>query len=397
MTAALDWAFAVPVVLIFIVFVNRYFFGLFLRHLAGRSSSATAAAAWTPTVCVIIPMYNEGPSIFTTLRSLSAQDYEPRMLSIVVVDDCSKDDSAAWAQKAADLDPRIRVERNPRNLGKRLGIARAVRRTGAEIVISVDSDVDVDPAAIRTLVSRFTSPDIAAVGGRVRVANAQENWLTKMQAIKYYFGYEYLKNVERTLESVMCLSGCLTAYRRHVLVELEPILENRNLLGVPIKYGEDRFLTRQIVKSGYRTCLELAAVCRTKAPTTLSGYFSQQLRWRRSNLVDFVGGISHAMKLHPLVALHYLSLNALLVIYPLTLWLALANGEFFAGATLHFGALAVYAAVYALATRREADRDRVHPAHFLWMGLIMPVTYMILSLLALFTLDSGSWETRNVA
>src|SRR5690606_31046647 len=112
------------------------------------------------------------------------------------------------------------------------------------------------------------------------------------QTIKYHYGYFYLKNLERAFQCVMCLSGCLTAYRRHVLVELEPILEDRNLLGIPIKYGEDRFLTRQIVKAGYRTVCTLDAQCWTVAPPTISKYFAQQLRWRRSNLVDFFGGIS---------------------------------------------------------------------------------------------------------
>jgi cellulose synthase/poly-beta-1,6-N-acetylglucosamine synthase-like glycosyltransferase len=390
----LDWAMALPLALIFVVFTNRYFFGLFLRFLHGEPEDEKAVS-YTPTVCVIIPMYNEGQSIFDTLRSLSAQDYEPTKMKIVVVDDMSKDDSAAWAEKAAALDPRIRVERNPRNLGKRLGIARAVRMTDAEIVVSVDSDVIVYPEAVRRLVRRFTSPKIAAVGGRVLVSNAQENWLTKMQAIKYYFGYQYLKNVERTLATVMCLSGCLTAYRRRVLIELEPVLESRNLLGVPIKYGEDRFLTRQIVKRGYSTCLDLDAVCRTKAPPTLSGYFSQQLRWRRSNLVDFFGGVTHAIRLHPLVALHYLSLNALLLVYPAVLWMALLNGSFMPAATMHLGILAIYAGVYAWNTRHDDPTYRVAPVHFLWMGFIMPVTYMVLSILAFFTLHSSSWETRS--
>src|SRR5437867_7343343 len=116
--------------------------------------------------------------------------------------------------------------------------------------------------------------------------------------------------------AVMCLSGCLTAYRRSVLLKLEPILENRNVFGVPIKYGEDRFLTRQIVKAGYRTLLTLDAFCYTKAPTTLTAYFNQQLRWKRSNIIDFVCGLQHAWRLHPLVGVHYLSMFALLLVYP---------------------------------------------------------------------------------
>ena len=57
-------------------------------------------------------------------------------------------------------------------------------------------------------------------------------------------------------------------------------------------------------------------MCFTKAPTTLTGYFNQQLRWKRSNIVDFTCGLSHAWKLHPLVCLHYLSMLALLLVYP---------------------------------------------------------------------------------
>src|SRR5262249_1162476 len=158
-------------------------------------------------------------------------------LSVIVVDDCSTDDSYAHACAAAALDPRVEVIRNPHNMGKRKGINHAVRRARAEIIVSVDSDVLLDRGALRALVARFTSPRVAAVGGRVNGSNCNHNWLTRMQTIKYFFGYEYLKNLEKAMHQVMCLSGCLTAYRRQVLIELEPILEDRNVLGVPIKYG----------------------------------------------------------------------------------------------------------------------------------------------------------------
>src|SRR5207302_1850714 len=175
---------------------------------------------------------------------------------------------------------------------------------------------------------------------------------TRMQAIKYFFGYEYLKNIERAFQCVMCLSGCLTAYRRDVLIELEPVLENRNVLGVPIRYGEDRFLTRQIIKAGYRTTLTLDAACYTVAPATLSGYFAQQLRWRRSNFIDFLGGLSHAWRLPPPVALHYLSLGALLFSYPIVVLQNVLAGTFFPLAAFHVAVLAALGFAYALGTRR---------------------------------------------
>src|SRR4029077_4069971 len=138
--------------------------------------------------------------------------------------------------------------------------------------------------------------------GWVDVRNKHDNWLTRMQVLKYWYAYYVVKNVERAFKTVLAVSGCLAAYRRSVLLELMPILDERNILGVPIKYGEDRFLTRQIVKAGYRTMMTPEAFCFTKAPTTLTAYFKQQLRWKRSNIVDVTGSLSHCWRLHPLVA-----------------------------------------------------------------------------------------------
>ena len=223
----------------------------------------------------------------------------------------------------------------------------------AEIIVSVDSDVIVYPTALRELVARFVSPEIAAVGGRVHVSNPNENWLTRLQTIKYYFGQEHLKNLERGLRQVMCLSGCLTAYRRHVLIELEPILENRNILGIPIKYGEDRFLTHQIVKHGYRTVHDDGGdVLHEGARPTLRGYFNQQLRWKRSNIVDFIVGSADAWKLHPLLCLQYLSMLMLLLVYPFVIITHIERHEFLELAMFHLAVIALLRARLSLRAER---------------------------------------------
>ena len=79
--------------------------------------------------------------------------------------------------------------------------------------MSVDSDVIVDRDAIRQLVRRFSDPRIAAVGGWVDVRNKHDNWLTRMQVLKYWFAYYVVKNVERAVRQVLSVSGCLAAYR----------------------------------------------------------------------------------------------------------------------------------------------------------------------------------------
>jgi len=386
--------------LILLVFANRYVLGTLLRRFRGRALDQALTdgelAAWAPTVAIVIPMFNEGEGIRRTIASLLEQDYDPTRLRIVVIDDCSTDDSHAFALEAARRAPeRVIVSRNPHNMGKRRGINRAVRKTEADIIVSVDSDVVVAQDAVRQLVRRFVRPEVAAVGGRVNVLNTHDNWLTRMQTIKYYYGYEYLKNVERSCRTVLCLSGCLTAYRRSVLREIEPVLENRNLFGVSVKYGEDRFLTRQLVKAGYQTVMTLDAISHTVAPNTLSKYFSQQLRWRRSNIVDYLGGLSHAWTLHPVVSIHYFSLFALLLAYPAVIVQSLVASTFWDSTILHFSILATFGLLYRFQNRGVSKEHRVGPLDFLAMAIVMPVTYLLMTPLALFTLDCGSWETRG--
>jgi N-acetylglucosaminyltransferase len=380
--------------LVLVVMMNRYVLGPLLRRVRGRWVDATDDG-YQPTVTVVIPLFNEGEGIYHAVRSLLVQDYPHDKLSICVVDDCSTDDSHAWALKAAEGHPNVKVMRNPHNMGKRKGIARAVREATAELIVSVDSDVVVHPSAVRELVRRFVSPRIAAVGGRTYVANRHQNWMTRMIEIKFYFAQEWLKDLERSFRSVLCLSGCLTAYRRHVLLELDPILEARNIAGVPIKYGEDRFLTRQLVKAGYETVYTTEAWCQTTAPATLAGYFSQQLRWRRSNLVDMICGLSHAWRLHPVVGVHYVSQLALLLSYPVIIVHNVLNGQFFGVLLLHMLVMGAMGLIYRIDKRDLPPDMRVPALSFLPMALLMPVTYALFTPLALFTLDSGSWETRG--
>jgi cellulose synthase/poly-beta-1,6-N-acetylglucosamine synthase-like glycosyltransferase len=380
--------------LVLVVFTNRYVLGQVLKRLAGARFDETIEG-FEPTVATITPLYNEGEHIFRTIKSLLALDYPKDKLEIIVIDDASTDDSVAWALRAAEGHPNVKVVRNPVNIGKRRAINRGHRETNAQIIVSVDSDVVVESGALRELLRRFTRPEIAAVGGRVMVANPHDNWLTRMQTVKFYFAQEWLKNIERTFKTVLCLSGCLTAYRREVLEELQPVLETRNVLGVPIKYGEDRFLTRNIVKAGYKTVFTAAARCYTLAPRTLSGYFSQQIRWRRSNFIDWFGGVKHVWKLPAPVAINYLSLFALMLVYPLLITEKVANGSLTELIALHVGLLGLLAGLYLFAARNMPASQRVGPLAFVSMALLLPVSYFVFTPLALFTLDSGSWETRG--
>jgi cellulose synthase/poly-beta-1,6-N-acetylglucosamine synthase-like glycosyltransferase len=378
-----------------VLFVNRYIGGMALRVIRRKRWDETVDD-YVPTVTVVIPLFNEGAGIAATLSSVLDSDYPADRLRAVCIDDCSSDDSYERAcDVARTAGGRLAVIRNAANIGKRGSIIGAVREATSEIIVSVDSDVVIDRRAIRELVRRFTSPRVAAVGGWVDIRNKHDNWLTRMQVIKYWYAYFVMRNIEWAFRRMLCLSGCLTAYRRSVLLELEPVLASRAILGAPIKYGEDRFLTRQMVKAGYLTTITLDARCWTDVPRTLPAYFSQQLRWRRSNIVDYAGGFSHIWRLNPLIAINYFAMFIVLFGYPIAVARALAAGAFFPAVLMHVEGLFLFGMYYRWRVRSWPREHRVSGLSFIPQALVMPITYALLTPLALFTLDSTSWETRG--
>jgi cellulose synthase/poly-beta-1,6-N-acetylglucosamine synthase-like glycosyltransferase len=149
---AIEWLFAI---LVLIVFTNRYVLGSALRLLDRRTLPTFAAdpPVW-PTVAIVVPVYNEGAHVLKTADSFEALDYPRSRLTVVFIDDRSTDDTYEHLQTVSRTYPWMRVIQNEKNVGKRIGIKNAVRQTHTDLIMSVDSDVIVDPKALRELVRR---------------------------------------------------------------------------------------------------------------------------------------------------------------------------------------------------------------------------------------------------
>jgi N-acetylglucosaminyltransferase len=389
----IEWLFAI---LVMVVFVNRYVLGSALR-LADRRSQASFAqdpAVW-PSVTIVVPVYNEGDHVLRTADSLAALDYPRGRLHAVFVDDHSSDDTFVHLQTACTTYPWMTVIRNAANAGKRISIKNAVLGNHTDLILSVDSDVIVEPSALRNLVRHMWSADADAVGGCVFVSNADDTWLTRMQAVKYWVGYQFLKNLENAFSHIMCLSGCLTLYRRAALLAVDKDVERRTFLGDEVKYGEDRYLTRKLVERGFKTRLCFTARCYTKAPADLPTYLSQQLRWRRSNIIDFITAIPHLTRFHPFVLVHYCSIALLLLFYPLTLASQMARLGFVIPMIEHALLVTVFALAYELNKHKLPKMARTSGLWFMSMAFVFPVMYVTMTPLALASLGTTSWETRG--
>jgi GT2 family glycosyltransferase len=117
-----------------------------------------------PTISVVIPTYNRGESLCSTISSVLAQAY-PGKTEVIVADQSpghSEEVAAFFHQHQKDLRYLRLTEANlPR--ARNVGLAEA----GGELVLFVDDDIVLPPDALSRLASRFQTRGSRALSGLV--------------------------------------------------------------------------------------------------------------------------------------------------------------------------------------------------------------------------------------
>ncbi len=353
-----------------------------------------------PTVSILLPCYNEGQTVYETIESISKSNYPNEKFEVIAQDDFSVDDSYQWMLKARKnfTNIKIRVGRNSINSGKARTVCNALQYSTSDVVISIDSDCIFHPDCIQELVSCFSEPNMGAVGGRVGVRNVNQSTATMVQTFYYYLAFQILKLPESATRSIGCISGCMFAIRRELLLKLEPRIRNRNWFGIQVNDGEDRFLTHQVLLEGYGTYINNDAQCWTNVPVTLSQLIKQQIRWRRSGIRDFFLTLKtlpqHVWKLHP-NALYTLVVPPLATLLAVgTVFLAPFTDAGFWLAPLMFILYAAGAAIFDVAIRKQNPEQRVSNPLRLATYAAWRLGSLLLTVLAICTFDSSDWGTR---
>jgi cellulose synthase/poly-beta-1,6-N-acetylglucosamine synthase-like glycosyltransferase len=387
-------------VLCLVISVAKYLMGLILR-LAHPGAKVRKDYSYEPTVSVLMPCYNEGKTVYETIESISKSNYPNEKFEVIAQDDCSADDSFEWMLKAQRdfTNIRIRVGRNEENCGKARSVCNALEHSVAEVIISIDSDCIFHPEAIRELTACFGEPGIGSVGGRVGVRNPNESVITAIQTIVYYTAFQLYKIPENWTRSVCCISGCLFAIRRELLLEIEPSIRARHWFGIPVNQGEDRFLTHQTLLRGYGTYIDNEALCWTTVPNNLSQLFKQQLRWRRSIVRDFFFTLRslprHVWKLHPNTVLTLVLTPLGAIIGLLVVITSLVSDPMaWAGPVPMITALALAGVLTWWINKFSVHEAIEHPLAFGAYVAWAVVSSLFLTPLALCTMDSADWGTR---
>jgi len=120
-----------------------------------------------PKLSVIVPFFNEEDSI-APLHAAIVRAVEPLQIAfeMVFVDDGSKDGTAARAEEIARLDPRVRFVKFRRNYGQTAAMAAGIDHAQGEILVTMDGDLQNDPADIEHFLAKMGEGYDLVVGWR---------------------------------------------------------------------------------------------------------------------------------------------------------------------------------------------------------------------------------------
>ena len=238
-----------------------------------------------PTMTVIIPAYNEGRQVAETIRSVLASDYPIDRLEVVAVNDGSRDDTWTWIQTAqAEAPERVRAIHYSKNQGKRYALNRGFLSSRGRVIVTVDSDSEVAPDALRNLASPFVDDRVGAVAGSVRVLNTEQGAIARMLDVAFTFSFDFVRASQSAVNTVFCTPGALSAYRRDLVMAVRTPWLTQTFLSRPAGIGEDRAMTNLILSKGFHVVFQGNAVVYTEVPVRLPQLSRMLLRWARSNI-----------------------------------------------------------------------------------------------------------------
>lgn len=111
---------------------------------------------FAPCLSVIAPVYNEAGNVSRLVDEVARAlaDY-PSDWELILVNDGSTDDTAREIARAAALNPAVRPRSLRRNFGQTAALSAGIDIARGEVIITIDADLQNDPADIPALLAKM--------------------------------------------------------------------------------------------------------------------------------------------------------------------------------------------------------------------------------------------------
>ncbi|SCW85185.1 Glycosyltransferase, catalytic subunit of cellulose synthase and poly-beta-1,6-N-acetylglucosamine synthase [Sphingobium faniae] len=354
--------------------------------------------AYTPSVTILVPAYNEERTIALCIQSILKSDYPD--FEVIVINDGSTDGTERALQRHIDSNAIRHLVKD--NGGKASALNRGLAEARGEIVLFTDADTLFERNTIRNGISYFVDPRTQAVGGNDTPLRPQ-GLLQKMLVVTSHIGTGYVRRALSMANILPIIPGNLGLVRTDTL---------RRIGGFRNIWGEDLELTFRLHRHDARIVYGAQARVLAECPNNLRGLWRQRVRWTRSYMK--IARLYKGMILRPRYGLFgwflpTLTLN--LIAIPLVQWFALALLPF----ALHTGLLhlktlewiaylGVGSLILTAVTAILLDKSPRDLLYLPYLAVLLPLSHfynaiVVYSLWAEFRSRSENWnkpERRSV-
>ena len=170
---------------------------------------------------VIMPVYNEAATVGEIIHRVLQQ---PPVEELIIVDDCSSDNTLEVLRKIAAAEPRIRLFSHQVNQGKGAALRTGIKEARSDVVIIQDADLEYDPSEYGKLLKPILADKADVVYGSRFLGSEMHRVLYYWHSVGNYF-LTQLSNMATNLNLTDMETGS-KAFRREIIQKLT-LVENR--------------------------------------------------------------------------------------------------------------------------------------------------------------------------
>jgi cellulose synthase/poly-beta-1,6-N-acetylglucosamine synthase-like glycosyltransferase len=298
----------------------------------------------TPSVTIIVPVFDEEAVIGSKIGNSLSLDYPEEKIEVLVVSDGSTDATDEIVQSIDD--PRVRLVRIPRS-GKAAALNRGVEEAGGEILLFTDANVELAPDAMRVMARAFGDPAVGGVSGKKKYVVREGTDATEQGENLYWKWDQWQKELESTIGSIFAADGTLYAIRRDLYVPIEDPAQ-----------ADDIAISARVVLQGFRLIFEPRAVAFEDAPVEGRDEFRRKIRVTNHSVRALLN-LGSRLWTSGFYSVELLSHKFVRHLIPFVLLLLLASSAWLAiDSRLFLVALLLQIAFYALALAGALSRHQ---------------------------------------
>ncbi len=240
----------------------------------------------SPRVTVLVPAWNEGEGVITTIQALLKSSH--KNTEIILIDNNSTDNTEESAARLILDHGRSPPPKRGKKIdlvyikemrqGKGHALNAGIARSTGEIIVSIDADCYVPRDTIANFVKCFRDPTVMAAVGNVKIGNTN-TLLGVVQYLEFLFSF-YFKKSDSLFGCIYIIGGAAGAFRKEIFDKIGGYSVSN--------ITEDIDLSMRIQIAGMKIAYVEDAVVYTEGASDFKSLILQRLRWKRGRFETFL-------------------------------------------------------------------------------------------------------------